>query len=166
MPGVGVIESREASLARLLRSRSARLLYDAIQREPGQTLTRLSSTMGLGWGGTYHHMRKLEEAGFVVRHHAGRAVRVFPAGTPRTDMDVPWLGETAQLILVSIRSGAPRTASALATELGLAPSVLYYHLRRLSEAGLVQRKAYRYGAVQISPSPEPEQLRTSRPTSR
>lgn len=119
--------------------------------------------MGLGWGGTYHHIRKLEQAGFVIRHPSGRVVRVYPAGTSKCAMEAPWLGETAQCILAAIREGSPRTVGTLAEDLGLPSRVLYYHLRRLTEAGLVQRRTYRYGAVQISapsgpglsrPSPE------------
>lgn len=161
---MGIVESRRDSLERLLRSKSARALYEAIQQEPGLALSRLCSQTGLGWGGTYHHIRKLEVAGFVLRHQTGHVVRVFPVGTPKDTMESPWLSETARRVHDAIQEGAPRTVGTLANDLGLPSRVVYYHLRRLTDAGLLQRKAYRYGPIQLGsamqPTPSPSSCET------
>ena len=119
----------------------ARIL-ELIRAEPGIHFQDLSRKASVGRGTLDHHLRKLVDAELVtVRRTSGYSC-CFPKGTGAIDrrlMDAaPVLrsqGGRAVLEVVARRPGA--SSRDLAVELGLAPSTVSYHLKRLETAGLV-----------------------------
>jgi DNA-binding MarR family transcriptional regulator len=119
----------------------ARIL-EIIRAEPGIHFQDLSRKAAVGRGTLDHHLRKLVDAELVsVRRTSGYSC-CFPKGAGAIDrrlMDAaPVLrsqGGRAVLEVVARRPGA--SSRDLAVELGLAPSTVSYHLKRLETAGLV-----------------------------
>lgn len=116
----------------------ARLL-DAVQADPGVHFQELSRRLGLGHGVLEHHLRKLVDAELVVVRRSAGYTCYFPKATDRRVMDAaPMLrsgGSRAVLAAVAQRPGT--SSRDLAAHLGLAPSTVSYHLKRLETAGLV-----------------------------
>jgi DNA-binding transcriptional ArsR family regulator len=116
----------------------ARLL-DAIQADPGVHFQELARRLGLGHGVLDHHLRKLMDADLVLLRRAPGYTCYFPKATDRRMMDAaPMLrsgGSRAVLGAVAERPGV--SSRDLASHLGLAPSTVSYHLKRLETAGLV-----------------------------
>lgn len=114
-------------------------VMEAVRAEPGVHFQELSRRLGLGHGVLEHHLRKLVDAEIVVMRRSPGYTCYFPKATDRRVMDAaPMLrsgGGRAVLGAVAERPGA--SSRDLAVHLGLAPSTVSYHLKRLETAGLV-----------------------------
>ncbi|MHB1260889.1 MAG: winged helix-turn-helix transcriptional regulator [Thermoplasmatota archaeon] len=126
----------------LLHNPNRSRILDLVRAEPGIHFQDLARKAGVGRGTLDHHLRKLVDAELVsIRRTSGYAC-CFPKGVGAIDrrlMDAaPVLrseGGRAVLQVVARRPGA--SSRDLAIELGLAPSTVSYHLKRLETAGLV-----------------------------
>lgn len=116
----------------------ARLL-DAIQADPGVHFQELARRLGLGHGALDHHLRKLMDADLVVLRRAPGYTCYFPKATDRRVMDAaPVLRSGGSRMVLGAVADKPGVSSRdLASHLGLAPSTVSYHLKRLETAGLV-----------------------------
>ncbi|MEA3136560.1 MAG: hypothetical protein QOC71_841, partial [Thermoplasmata archaeon] len=119
----------------------ARIL-DLVRAEPGIHFQDLSRKAAVGRGTLDHHLRKLVDAELVTIRRTSGYSCCFPKGVGAIDrrlMDAaPVLrseGGRAVLQVVARRPGA--SSRDLAVELGLAPSTVSYHHKRLETAGLV-----------------------------
>ena len=125
---------------RILDHPTRRRVHDAVVAEPGIHFQALARKAGVGRGTLDHHLRKLVAAGLVtVRRSAGYTCYIAKGQVDRRLADAaPALrseGSRAVLQAVATRPGA--SSRDLAAHLGLAPSTVSYHLKRLNEAGLV-----------------------------
>lgn len=126
----------------LLQNPNRARILDLVRAEPGIHFQDLARKAGIGRGTLDHHLRKLVDAELVsIRRTSGYSC-CFPKGVGAIDrrlMDAaPVLrseGGRAVLQVVARRPGA--SSRDLAIELGLAPSTVSYHLKRLETAGLV-----------------------------
>lgn len=129
-------EDREAERA-ALRERILR----AIEREPGASPTRLVEELGIGWSTLYHHVNALEAQGRVRASSAGRHTFLYPAGMagdPRLSVQRSVLaGGRARLVAAEAARVPGHDVGSLAEALGISPRVVYHHVRRLVEAGLL-----------------------------
>lgn len=117
-----------------------RRIHDAIQAEPGIHFQALSRKAGVGRGALDHHLRKLVAADVVTVRKAPGYTCYFPKGRlDRRFLDaapaVRSEGSKAVLQAVATRPGT--SSRDLALGLGMAPSTVSYHIKRLQAAGLV-----------------------------
>lgn len=143
---------REA--VRLLEAPMRRRIYDLAVATPGLTVGELLLALDVGWGTLHHHVSKLEQSGLLHTVQQGRRRLVFPGGAP---VD----GGKARAVLGGAASR--RVAKAVARDPGLpmadllkrvedSPRAVYYHVKRLIEAGLlVSESPTRY--TRLFPAP-------------
>jgi DNA-binding transcriptional ArsR family regulator len=114
-------------------------LMEAIRADPGVHFQELCRRMGLGHGVLEHHVRKLVDAELVVVRRTSGYTCYFPKATDRRMMDAaPMLRSGGSRAVFRAVAAQPGTSSRdLAVHLGLAPSTVSYHLKRLETAGLV-----------------------------
>lgn len=135
-------------------------LYLIIKGSPGTSIKEASERLGIGWGTCLHHLTKLEKRGFVVGRRFGKHKRYFVNGGTYSDhqqLAVAALKTpgTAR-VLRSLAAAPGLSQKELSAKLGVAPSTVLWHMRRLSEAGLVDRvrdgKEVRYRPAQAVPT--------------
>lgn len=136
--GVGLFSRTEDG--KLLEHPTRRRIQDAIEGEPGIHFQALARKAGVGRGNLDHHLRKLVAADLVTVRRAPGYTCYFPKGRlDRRYLDAAHAvrsdGSKAVLQAVAGRPGA--SSRDLAQHLGMAPSTVSYHLKRLETAGLV-----------------------------
>lgn len=129
---------------KVLEHPTRRRVHDAIVSEPGIHFQALARKAGLGRGNLDHHLRKMLDAGVLTKVQNAGYTCYFPKGAAdhRVMQAAPLLrsgGSRAILQAVAARPGA--SSRDLAAALGLAPSTVSYHLKRLQDAGLVAPNA-------------------------
>jgi predicted transcriptional regulator len=117
-------------------------INELIRAEPGIHFQDLARRVGLGRGTLDHHLRKLVDAELVTIRRSGGYACCFPKGSGAIDrrlMDAaPVLRSQGGRAVLQVVARRPGTSNRdLAMELGLAPSTVSYHLKKLELAGLV-----------------------------
>lgn len=139
----------------LLESPARQSILDWVRRQPGIPLGELRLKVDLSWGALYHHFHKLEEAGLVEVKTVGRLNLVYLQGAEeqRDGAKASLLrGVTARRIAEEILRQPGRSVPDLVTATGESPRVVYYHVKRLAEAGLIVSPS-RFRHVELSPAP-------------
>ena len=122
---------------------ASKFVLDAIRAEPGIIMRQLVERTHLGWSTVYRAIRKLQRQGLVHTRKEGRIRRLFPdeVATP-TRLALHQVNllsnATARRIATSIAAKPGQDMSWLAAELDLGPRTVYYHLRRLRQAKLIE----------------------------
>lgn len=117
-----------------------RRIYDAIGAEPGIHFQALARKAGTGRGALDHHLRKLVAAELVTVRRAPGFTCYFQKGTlGRQVLDAaPALrSDGSRAVLQAVAAMPGSSSRQLAAHLGVAPSTMSYHLKRLQDAGLV-----------------------------
>ncbi len=111
-----------------------RQALDLISASPGATVQDVRRALGLAWGTTVHHLRRLERAGLVAVRREGGSKRHYPLGQAPPRDALPAAGR-ALAALVRDAPGLPQNE--LARRAGLLAPAACKHLARLEAAGLV-----------------------------
>lgn len=124
----------------LLDHPTRRRILDAIESEPGIHFMELSRKADLGRSSLEHHLRKMQAANLITRQQGPGFTCYFPKG--RVDRHLmgaaPSLRSDGSRALLQAIAASPGTSSReLAATLGITPSTISYHLKRLETAGLV-----------------------------
>lgn len=117
-----------------------RRIHEAIEAEPGIHFQALARQVEVGRGTLEHHLRKLTDAELVTVRRAPGYTCYFPKGkVDRHFLDAaPALRSDGSRAVLQAVAAKPGTSSRdLAAHLGIAPSTVSYHLKRLETAGLV-----------------------------
>jgi DNA-binding MarR family transcriptional regulator len=125
---------------KLLDHPARRRIHDAIASEPGIHFQALVRKTGLVRGNVEHHLNKLVAGGLVITRKApGYTCHFLKGSVDRHVADAaPALrSEGSRAVLQAIAANPGATGRDIAASLGIAPSTVSYHLRRLEEAGLV-----------------------------
>lgn len=138
-------EEREA-----LRAAVRERILRTIEREPGASPTRIVAALDIGWSTLYHHVKALEAQGFIRVASAGRHTFFYPAGMAG-DLRLSvqrsvLLGGRARLVAEEAARSPGHDVGTLSDALGISPRVVYHHVRRLVETGLLassMKKRYR-----------------------
>lgn len=146
------------SLRRLvLRVPNRRRLYEAIVAAPGTHARRLVRELGMARGVVAHHLAQLEKHGLVFHHQAGRRRTLFAAGQIGPEavglihlLRKPELAVLLDALVVQDGCGVIH----LATRIGAAPANVSYRLRRLRDAGLVERFQVGREAIYVVRAPQ------------
>lgn len=129
-------EEREAARA-AVRDRILR----AIERDPGASPTTIVQALDIGWSTLYHHVKTLEAQGAIRVASAGRHTFFYPAGmVGDVRLSVQrsvLLGGRARLVAEEAARAPGHDVGSLSETLGISPRVVYHHVRRLVEAGLL-----------------------------
>lgn len=122
-----------------LELETRRRLYAHILAHPGRYLREIQRDLGMAMGSLEYHLDRLEKMALVTSLQDSNK-RFFPAQMDRRDK--PMLAvlrqELPRRILVTALGAEECTKSQLVHDLEVAPSTLNYHLRRLSDAGLLE----------------------------
>lgn len=137
--------------AKVVGHPARRALLQLLEREPGVHLEAAQRALGVGAGTLAHHVGILERAGLLRVQRAGRFRRLYPAA----------LNGQAALRDAALRPPRSAALHKLVTEhpgvglreaarlLGVPASSLQWHVARLEQAGLVERRA---GALHPRPA--------------
>lgn len=121
------------------------LIMELVKAKPGQPVGELLSQLPLGWGTLYHHLLKLARSGAIQIKTSGRRRLVYPAHYPNAEATAAaeglLLGKTARRLAHALVESRRSSVAELAVLTGESPRVVYYHCRRLIEAGLVESAA-------------------------
>lgn len=129
--------------AKVVGHPARRALLQLLEREPGVHLEAAQRALGVGAGTLAHHVGILERAGLLRVQRAGRFRRLYPAA----------LNGQAALRDAALRPPRSAALHKLVTEhpgvglreaarlLGVPASSLQWHVARLEQAGLVERRA-------------------------
>lgn len=142
---------------RLLDSPARQRILSYVHAHPGEPVGGLLARLDMGWGTLHHHLRRLEEAGLLHTRVAGRRRLAYPgpAGEHahplekgRAILAGPLTRRVAEAILARPGVGIEELLEAL----GESPRAVYYHVKRLVDAGLVQRDP-RLRCAFLTPTP-------------
>lgn len=112
-----------------------------VEEKPGICMGELMERLSIGWGATYHHIHKLSRAGLLEIRSGGRRRLLFLAG--KSD-EAEALGRsllrgaTARRVAYAIINHPHASVGDLIEPVGASPRVVYYHLKRLIDAGLIR----------------------------
>lgn len=114
-----------------------------VEAAPGLPIGEIIQRAGLGAGTVYYHLHRLEERGLIKTAAAGRRRLVFPAVMSESrDRDSVALsilrGRTCYAVAAAILDGRSVSILDVILQLRQSPRVIYYHVKRLREAGLVK----------------------------
>lgn len=128
----------------LLEHKVRSQIYDLIRASPGINVSELARRLDIAWGTATHHLHKLRAEKLVGIRTVGHQKCYFPNGgafTPR-EMDVlsvtksPTTRRVAQFLV----EGGARSHQEIAHGLALSPALVSFHMRKLLEAGIVERR--------------------------
>ncbi len=121
-------------------------IFETVQAQPGIHYQGLIREVGKGRGVVEHHLRKLQQGGYVVSQSNGGHTCFFPKGIAdhRIMAAVPVLKtQGAARVLRHILGHPETTVSEVAAQLGVAKSTASHHVRRLRQAGLLEAGSLR-----------------------
>jgi predicted transcriptional regulator len=137
-----------------------REILKLVRAKPGIPISEVRARLDLGWGSLYYHIQKLELAGYLEVCSVGRLNLLYPPGADhaRHAKAVSFLrGDTAMRIAEAILAEPGCSVPDLIAATGESPRVVYYHVKRLAEIGVVT-SASRLRHVELQPTPELEPL--------
>jgi|GEM_PF-2513304 len=141
---------------RVLDNATRQRIHDAVEREPGLTVTQIVDVCGVGWGTAVFHLRRLESHGLLSSEAHRRRRRYFPAGRGIANATksayCELLDPTSQRIAAQVLERPGSAQKDVCAALGLKASHACKHLSALARASLVepQRQANR---VHYFPTP-------------
>ena len=115
-------------------------LYAVISREPGVNLTRLAADANISRSSSRHHLRILEYENVVVSAKVYGRRRFYPAGTVDVELAAVMAEASTRRVVEALGDHGPSSVSALADTLDRDPSTVTHHLKRLEEAGAIERE--------------------------
>lgn len=120
-------------------------MMEVIKNRPGISVGDLKAEMPFGWASLYYHLGILIDAGLVkdvLDEIDGRRRHLFPIGKggkiPKPKTPEPVLSQPSTEVAMAIVNKPGMNLQELISELGMTPRNVYYHVRRLEEAGLIK----------------------------
>lgn len=133
---------RRVRQARALDNVHRKAIHDRVLAEPGVTPSELQQLTGLHYTTCQHHLRILQELGFVEVQRIGGLLRCFENhrryGTVEKRLAVAARTPTACAMLETILRKPGVTPAEVARAVGIARSSAKHHVDRLSAWGLVE----------------------------
>ena len=124
--------------------------------EPGIPLTRLRARLGVSWGTLFYHLQILVARGRIRILRQGRRRLAFTSQPVVSEASIVAAGvlegRTALRIARAIRAHPDARIHELAAATGETQRVVYYHVRRFLQAGVVTRSSpTRHFGLQLAP---------------
>lgn len=116
-------------------------IYGVVASLPGIHFARAADVADVDTSTARYHVRVLERDGVVDSEHVLGKKRLFPAerGDDRA-ADAAVVDPTTGAVLAAVDRTDPATVNAVAAALDRAPSTVSEHLRRLDDAGVLDRE--------------------------
>jgi DNA-binding IclR family transcriptional regulator len=116
-------------------------ILNTLRHEPGITKSQLCRRLNLSWGGVWHHVRRLESEGLLLRKNIYGWTGLFAASTPRLEMLLlPLLRDDVALTIIGLLRESPGLRVQDVTRLSrLSRKQVRRRLGYLQAAGLVDR---------------------------
>lgn len=127
----------------LLRHDARLRMFEYVRERPGAHLSQIHGAMGLGWGATVYHLRRMREAQLLTARTVGNQLCHFVNGDHHTPEEQQVLaaakGARAQAIVdyIKLRGASPQHE--IARELGMSSALVSWHAKRLEDLGVVER---------------------------
>lgn len=118
------------------------LLQALVDGDPGIHILRAAHVLGMNWNTCYHHVRRMAAEGTIVVAKVRGRLCLFDrrGGAVAPAIANVLLRDPRTASVVRLLMATPgMNQQAMAEALGIAPSAVHRHLRRLQAAGLVQR---------------------------
>ena len=167
-PSARLADEREAE--RLLESPLRQQIVDIVKARPGVSVGDIMDELQVGWGTLYHHLTKLSRNKMIQTSVVGRRRLVYPVSPdsdPTADKHMAMLrGKTARRVAEAVLAQPNIPIQELTVLLDESPRVVYYHVKRLLDAGLIlsDSKTRHTG---LQPAPQlATLLETSKPSPR
>lgn len=122
-------------------------VHDAVRRYPGIHLREIERQTGISAPLAQYHLRKLVDEREVESREQGSYLRFYPSTKgrrlPERDRGVVGLlrEEVPLHVVLLLLDKGPMTHTQLVEGLGVAKSTVSYHLHKLAEAGVVERRS-------------------------
>jgi predicted transcriptional regulator len=117
-------------------------IFEAVCIAPGLGVHAIASTAGVSYSTACYHLERLVAAGMLVMTPDGNKLRYYQNGGTFTESErriLPLLKNVeASRVLDEIVMKPGTYRAELAGRLGVTPTTINWHLRRLREAGLVE----------------------------
>ncbi len=117
-------------------------LYARILQEPGISLQDLGQATGLSRTAVVHHLRLLEQQHLVISRRVGRSRHYYENGGryghDQKEAYAILRNDRSKAVAEFIRSHPGTMQKSLCEALSIPPSIAHWHVRRLSEGGLVE----------------------------
>jgi DNA-binding transcriptional ArsR family regulator len=111
-----------------------RAALEVIQANPGATIQDIQQALGLAWGTTVHHLRRLDRAGLIAVRRDGARRGHWPLGqAPPRD----GLSTADRAVAALVKSSPGLTQKDIARLVGVGAPAACKRLGRLEEGGLV-----------------------------
>lgn len=144
----------------MLRHEGRMRIFDFVRERPGAHLSQIHAHMGLGWGATVYHLRRLREAQLLTARTVGNQLCHFVNGETRSAEEQQMLAATktasAQAIVDYLKLRGDSTQRDVARELGMSSALVSWHAKRLEGLGVLERaRAGRTCVLQLRAMPRP-----------
>lgn len=117
-------------------------IFDAVCSQPGMGVHAVAALAGVSYSTACYHLERLVSAGMLVMTPDGNKLRYYQNGGAFTETErkiLPLLKNVECARVLEEIVAKPGTYRAeLAERLGVTPTTINWHLRRLREAGLVE----------------------------
>ena len=118
-------------------------VFEYVKKHPGTHVREIGRSLGLGIGDLQYHLYALEKGGTIKSIKHGFYRYVFPSGIfgDRQTAILSALSlESEREILLYLSQKPELTQLELARLTGLSPATLIWHMKRLKDQGIVERK--------------------------
>lgn len=138
---VGLIARRPVHKDAPQGSTQRRRLLALVTENPGLPVGAILEQIQMGWGTLYYHLSKLSKEGQIQVVRIGRRRLVYPTSGGKVAEFAPGdailRGQTSRRIAVAIHDHPGCSIQDIVDEVHESVRVVYYHVRRLIEVGLV-----------------------------
>lgn len=129
---------------RILENATRRRIFNMIQKNPGINMSALSKELGISWGATVHHLRKLEKTNRVHVEEINHE-RCFFENGGRLSHDMMEISAalkdgTARTVFECIKNNPGISQKGICQKLDLKPPLVSWHVKRLNQDRLIERR--------------------------
>jgi DNA-binding transcriptional ArsR family regulator len=130
---------------RVLDHAARELVYERIRTEPGVSTHKLAAGVDFGWSTLAYHLRVLERNQLIVSVRDGRYKRFFDRqsgayANGRKHLVAVLKNETTLALARAVLDQPGVTQKTLSERFQLSPSSVHWHIERLSEAQLLEKR--------------------------
>jgi predicted transcriptional regulator len=133
-------------------SETRRRIRDRIRAAPGIHFNALTRELDLAPGQVQYHLRRLREVGQATEAQVYGQTHYYPPGYDEWERRALALlrRETTADVVLALAEHGPTGPDAVADRVGIARSTLEWHLDRLLETGLVEKRRDERGRVTLA----------------
>jgi len=133
-------------------SETRRRIAARVRSDPGIHFSELVRELDLAPGQTQYHLRRLGNAGEAVEEQVHGWTHYYPPAYDEWERHALALlrRETSADVVLAVAEGGPTDPTTVAERVGIARSTLEWHLDRLVDCGLVEKRRDERGHVTLA----------------